>query len=83
MNGVHLPVHPQTLAGRMYYVCDSAFLADFARLSMLSTRRRDERVLMLERRYRFGDMVGVSGRRRVGIDYASGSGVRVSLRGGR
>jgi len=72
--GVHLPVHPQTLAGRMYYVCDSAVLSDFARLSMLSTRRRDERVLRLGRRYRFGDMVGVSGRRRVGVDYAPGFG---------
>ena len=69
---LNLPVHPQTLAGRMYYVCDSAVLADFARLSMLSARPRDERVSRSGHLYKFGPMVGVSGQRRVGIDFAPG-----------
>jgi len=61
---------PNMLAVWMYYICDSHMLRDFERLSMLSTRERDHRVTRMARLYRFGWMTGVSGKRRIGIDYA-------------
>jgi len=67
-----LPVAPDSLAGCAFYVCDSVMLRDFERLSMLGARERDRRVERMGRRYRFGWMTGVSGRRRIGIDYAEG-----------
>ena len=70
----HMPVHPGTLAGSMYYVCDSAMLDDIraAPLAMERTpsRRRPGRD---GRTYGFGKMLGVSGQTRVGIDYAEAS----------
>jgi hypothetical protein len=67
-----LPVDPHTLAGRMYYVCDSRMLWDFERLSMLGSKHRDERVARMGRGYRFGVIRGLSsGESRVGIDYAA------------
>ncbi|KAK5651651.1 hypothetical protein OQA88_11826 [Cercophora sp. LCS_1] len=70
---IHLPVDPGTLAGRMYYVCDSAMLADFEHLSMLGRRQRDERVIRMNRLYKFGPMEGVvTGRVRLGADYGQG-----------
>jgi len=67
-----LPVAPESLAAAAYYVCDSAMLRDFERLSMMGARERDRRVAGMERRYRFGWMTGVSGMRRIGIDYVEG-----------
>jgi len=68
-----MPVSPDSLAGCAYYVCDSAMLRDFERLSMLEARERDRRVERMERRYRFGWMTGdKSGKRRIGVDYAEG-----------
>ncbi|KAK5652263.1 hypothetical protein OQA88_10611 [Cercophora sp. LCS_1] len=68
----HMPVSIETLAGRIYYVCDSTMLADFARLSMLDRRERDLRVQRMGRKYRFGWVTGLSGERRVAADYAEG-----------
>jgi len=47
-------------------------LRDFERLSMLGSRERDRRVERMGRMYRFGWMTGVSGEKRVGIDYPEG-----------
>ena len=68
----HLPVSPDSLAGVAYYVCDSAMLRDFERLSMLEARERDRKIERMSRKYSFGWMMGVSGKRRIGIDYAHG-----------
>ncbi|KAK4445701.1 hypothetical protein QBC34DRAFT_332802 [Podospora aff. communis PSN243] len=68
----YLPVPPSSLAGVIYYVCDSQILKDFERLSTLSKPERDRRVVRTARMYRFGWMAGASGKRRVGIDYAEG-----------
>ncbi|KAK0619031.1 ankyrin repeat-containing domain protein [Immersiella caudata] len=65
----YMPVSPDSLAGRAYYICDSATLRDFERLSMLGGRERDRRVERMGRLYRFGWMTGISGERRVGIEY--------------
>ncbi|KAK4443771.1 hypothetical protein QBC34DRAFT_310409 [Podospora aff. communis PSN243] len=67
-----LPVSPDSLAGVVYYVCDSHMLKDFERLSMLGTRERDRRVERMARRYSFDWITGVSGERRIACDYAEG-----------
>ncbi|KAM7217640.1 hypothetical protein V8F06_007024 [Rhypophila decipiens] len=69
-----MPATPDSLAGWIYYVIDSAMLRDFERLSMVSTKERDKRVQRMGRLYRFGWMTGVSGFgvSRIGIDYPEG-----------
>lgn len=64
----HMPVDPSTIAGAMYYVCDSGMLANFEGLSTLRKKERDWRINELGLRYRFGRMMGVSGAKRIGID---------------
>ncbi|KAM7201126.1 hypothetical protein V8F33_003538 [Rhypophila sp. PSN 637] len=77
------PPPPTSIAGYMYYVCDSVMLRDFEGLSTSSRKVRDKAVMDMAarhheghlesrggRRYAFGTMTGVSGVRRVGIDYA-------------
>lgn len=70
----YMPAAPDSLAGWIYYVCDSAMLRDFERLSMVGQRERDGRVERMGRVYRFGWMTGVSGFgiNRIGIDYPEG-----------
>ncbi|KAK3387841.1 hypothetical protein B0H63DRAFT_559289 [Podospora didyma] len=70
-----LPVHPGTLAGRLFYVCDSRILEDLVVGEMETTKQW----------VGLGKMVGVSGEERIGMDYTdclegieigTGSGVR-------
>lgn len=68
----YMPVSLDSLAGCIYYVCDSAMLADFAKLSMLDKRERDLRIQRMGRKYKFGWITGLSGERRVAVDYAEG-----------
>lgn len=73
-----LPVPPGSLAGSIYYLCDSRMLKDFERLSMLRRPERDRRVKRAARRYRVGWITGVSGQKRIACDYADGEqGVRM------
>ena len=69
----YMPVHPGTLAGSMYYVCDSSMLRDMqgGHLAAVRTRSwRGGRAGGDGRTYRYGKMIGVSGETRIGIDYA-------------
>ena len=67
----HMPVHPGTLAGSMYYVCDSNMSKDVQNGELSMVRTRSSRKGTGDgRRYRFGKMIGVSGDTRIGIDYA-------------
>ena len=65
----YLPVDPSTIAGNMYYVCDSMVLKDFEGLSELKERELTAFIRRSGRKYRFGEMIGVSGEVRVGICY--------------
>ncbi|OIW28788.1 hypothetical protein CONLIGDRAFT_632999 [Coniochaeta ligniaria NRRL 30616] len=69
----HLPVDPSTVAGCMYYVCDSWMLYSFEGTSTLKKRDRDWRVSEMGFKYEYGDIQGVSGLRRYGVDGARGS----------
>jgi len=64
----HMPVDPSTIAGAMYYVCDSKMLSSFEGLSVLPKGQRDLKVCEMGARFRFGSMTGVSGARRIGVD---------------
>jgi hypothetical protein len=70
----HMPVDPSTVAGRMYYVCDSWMLYGFEGLSTLGKRERDSRIREMGLKYEYGDIRGVSGVRRYGVDGVRGSG---------
>lgn len=75
------PTPPTSIAGYMYYVCDSHMLRDFEGLSTASRKARDKAVLETNnsrghegdnaggRGYFMGTLTGVSGVNRVGIDY--------------
>ncbi|KAK3379133.1 hypothetical protein B0T24DRAFT_522884 [Lasiosphaeria ovina] len=67
-----MPVSPDTIARCLYYVCDSHMLRDFDGLSTLDDAAMARRLACMPQRYTFGPAVGVSGRPRVGIDYAVG-----------
>ena len=64
-----LPVDPDTIAGRLHYVCDSSILEDFEGTSKMSGKEWKEhlREMGRTRSYRFGNMVGVSLQPRVGV----------------
>ncbi|KAM7189896.1 hypothetical protein V8F33_009805 [Rhypophila sp. PSN 637] len=62
-----MPVDPGTIAGKMYYVCDSQVTNDIGEMDGREGRLEDRMLPGLK--YRFGKIVGVSGRERTGIDY--------------
>jgi hypothetical protein len=64
----HMPVDPRTIAGAMFYVCDSWMLDSLEGLSSLSKDERDKALKHMGLRYEFGQLTGTSGRDRVGID---------------
>jgi hypothetical protein len=65
----YLPADPSTIAGNMYYVCDSAVLKDFEGLSEMKEKEVVTCIQRSGRNYRFGEMIGLSGELRVGIHY--------------
>ncbi|KAI0598657.1 hypothetical protein F4775DRAFT_553791 [Biscogniauxia sp. FL1348] len=67
-----MPVDPSTIAGAMYYVCDSHMLESFSGMSVLEKKERDRRVNAMGLRYEFGEMRGASGKERVGVDTTDG-----------
>ncbi|KAI1480607.1 hypothetical protein F4774DRAFT_377857 [Daldinia eschscholtzii] len=67
----HMPVDPSTIAGAMYYICDSWMLSRFEGISTLKREDRDWRVNEMGLRYEFGEIRGVSGIARIGVDAAS------------
>ncbi|KAI6091712.1 hypothetical protein F4821DRAFT_225422 [Hypoxylon rubiginosum] len=70
----HMPVDPSTVAGAMYYVCDSWMLARFEGLSTMKRKDRDWRVNEMGLKYEFGEITGSSGIVRVSVDASSSSG---------
>ncbi|KAK3314176.1 hypothetical protein B0H66DRAFT_630620 [Apodospora peruviana] len=65
-----MPVRVNTIAGCMYYLCDSAIVKDFEWLSTTGQKERDELVCGMKKRYVFGEIMGAaSGVKRVGVDY--------------
>ena len=69
-----LPAGSDTLAAAMHYVCDSRMLPDFAGMASAGKAEWESCRAKGERAYRFGEMVGVSGAARIGVDYAEKEG---------
>ncbi|KAI1088704.1 hypothetical protein F5B19DRAFT_470214 [Rostrohypoxylon terebratum] len=70
----HMPVDPSTIAGAMYYVCDSWMLGRFEGLSMMKRQDRDWHVNEMNLRYEFGEIRGASGIVRIGVDASTSGG---------
>ena len=67
---LRLPVEPDTLAGGLYYLCDSYTARDLVGISAPDERDRAKQIVGMRRRYRFGKTIGLSGATRVGVDFA-------------
>ena len=63
----YLPVDPITLAGGLYYICDSEMVHDFNRVFAIGENLG--KWSGGGKRYTFGRMVGVSGHKRIGVDH--------------
>ncbi|KAK4214365.1 hypothetical protein QBC37DRAFT_284097 [Rhypophila decipiens] len=70
-----LPVKLDTIAGVMYYLCESKMLKDFEQTfgtkePVTNKYERDRMVVEMGRRYTFGNITGsVTGQKRLGVDY--------------
>lgn len=62
----HMPIDPGSVAGKMYYLCDSDVLHDF---QGFSGRKEKDCLARLDPdwKYTFGKMTGVSGEQRIGV----------------
>lgn len=67
-----LPVDPSTVAGAMYYVADSKVVEMVEGYTQLNGKERNDVIKAMGGRFEFGEVWGVSGRRRVGVDVAEG-----------
>lgn len=65
----YMPVDVTTLAGRIYYLCDSRVVEDFEGMSVLDGGHGRTR-MDTGRSYKFGKMVGESGEVRIGVERA-------------
>jgi len=64
----HMPVDPRTVAGALFYVCDSWMLDGLEGVSAMGKGERDGALRRMGLRYAFGEMTGIRGKERVGID---------------
>lgn len=77
---IKMPVRVNTIAGAMYYICDSGMVKDFDGLSMRGEKEIREAVVGMEKRYVFWEMTGASsGEKRLGVDYYQYRGPDVHL----
>ncbi|KAK4442846.1 hypothetical protein QBC34DRAFT_337928 [Podospora aff. communis PSN243] len=76
----HFPVDPEGLVGQMYYLCDSEVVDNLRSAGWDS--KEDILKRFGHRKYRFGEMVGSSGRVRMGVDYVRGKGEKGPEKGG-
>ncbi|KAL1859798.1 hypothetical protein Daus18300_009388 [Diaporthe australafricana] len=64
----HMPVDPRTVAGAMFYVCDSWMLGTMEGISTVTKKQRDWSMRSQRLRYEFGLVEGASGEQRIGVD---------------
>ncbi|KAH8901192.1 hypothetical protein GQ53DRAFT_674351 [Thozetella sp. PMI_491] len=67
----YLPIDPSTVAGAMYYVCDSELGEDERDENQRRKEQAQRPVRNIQLRYLLGPMVGISSAKRIGIDLAS------------
>jgi hypothetical protein len=66
----YMPVEPNSILGCMYYICDSNMLEGLEGTSTMSEKQLGQAFATTAERYSFGEMTGVSGVTRIGVDYA-------------
>lgn len=82
INWPHMPVDPRTIAGAMFYVCDSWMLSATEGLATLGKKERDSIMRVQKLRYEFASSEGVNGKERMKVDMRGESGeAAVMLRG--
>ena len=66
-----IPVKVDTIAGCLHYLCDSKMVKDFEGLGVGIGAKKDsdKTVVEMARKYAMGEIVGVSGEKRVAVDY--------------
>lgn len=64
----HMPVDPGSIAGAMYYVCESSVVDKFEGLSTFDKKDRDRTVTGMGLLYEFGERMSAEGGTRVGLN---------------
>lgn len=78
----HMPVDPRTIAGAMFYVCDSWMLGTMEGMATLGKKERDSVVRAQRLRYEFANSFGVGGKERMSVDICGETGeAAVMIRG--
>ncbi|KAI1174676.1 hypothetical protein F4777DRAFT_553047 [Nemania sp. FL0916] len=72
----NMPVDPNTIAGAMYYVCNTSVLDRFEGLSLLDKEQRDRTVTDMALLYDFGGLISDPGERRIGLRTLNTNGVK-------
>ncbi|KAI0431072.1 hypothetical protein F5Y09DRAFT_330596 [Xylaria sp. FL1042] len=62
-----MPVEPSTIAGAMYYVCDSSVIDRFDGLSTLDKKERDRTVMNMALLYEFNERISAEGTSSIGL----------------
>ncbi|KAI2630361.1 hypothetical protein GGS26DRAFT_558977 [Hypomontagnella submonticulosa] len=62
-----MPADPTTIMGMMYYVCDPFIIEKFEGMSILEKKERDTRVRKMGLKYKFGEIMDIPGRKRIGV----------------
>ncbi|KAK7747290.1 hypothetical protein SLS53_001543 [Cytospora paraplurivora] len=74
----HMPVDPRTVAGAMFYVCDSWMLETLQGMSTMGKKDRDLDVKYLRLRYGYGRIKGAASQEeRMGVDVCNDTGEEV------
>ena len=66
--GANVARRPDTIASTLMQICGSHMLVEFGGLEELKDRERDKLVRRWGKRYAIGDLVGLDGVARVGVD---------------
>lgn len=78
----HMPVDPRTIAGAMFYVCDSWMLGTMEGMATLGKKERDSIMRAQRLRYEFASSEGVSGKDRMSVEMCGETGeAAVMIRG--
>lgn len=70
----HMPVDPRTIAGAMFYVCDSWMLGTMEGMATLGKKDRDSIVRAQRLRFEFASSEGVNGKERMNVDICGQTG---------
>lgn len=75
----HMPVDPRTIAGAMFYVCDSWMLGTMEGMARLGKTERDSITRAQRLRYEFTSSEGVSGKERMNVDICGETGEAATM----